>query len=80
MDGSPVAGDVEMSGWVSCKHLSGVTRVGVPKWGIRAYPPLQVVGLLSLCNTQARGAAVRPVQLFSLSSRNLLAGLQRAAW
>ena len=31
MDGSPGASDIELSAWVSCKHLSGITRVGVPK-------------------------------------------------
>ena len=45
MDGPPVARDFELRAWVSCKHLPGITRNGVPKWGIRAHPPLQLVGL-----------------------------------
>ena len=80
MDGFPDASDVEMSAWVSCRHLSGITRVRVPKWGIRAHPPLQLVGLGGLDRSQARGAPVRPVQLISSSSRNLVVGLQLAAW
>ena len=80
MDGSPDASDVAMSAWVSCRHLSGITVFGVPKWGIRAHPPLQLVGLEGLGTSQAHGAPVRPVQLISSSSRNLVAGLQRAPW
>ena len=62
------------------QHLSGITRVGVPKWGIRAHRPLQLVGLEGRCIAQARGTPVRPVVLISPSSRNREVGLQRTAW
>ena len=65
--------------WVSCKHLSGITRIGVSEWAIRTHPPLQLVGLGGLDSSQDRGARIRPVLLISSASRNLVAGSQPAA-
>ena len=65
--------------WVSCKHLSGITRIGVSEWAIRTHPPLQLVGLGGLDSSQDRGARIQPVLLISSASHNLVAGSQPAA-
>jgi hypothetical protein len=76
MDGSPDASDLGLNdvGQLQTSIRHHPHSCGVPKWTIRACPPLQLVGLKGLDSNQVRGTPVRPVQFISSSSRNCVGG------
>jgi len=56
---------------IDCKHLSGVTTYGAPKWEIRSHSPRQMVGLEGHYKRQGLSVPVRSVSPFSDPSSNL---------